>query len=192
VRTKGLCTAARCGEHAGSRQPEQHDQAEATANLTACILVLLACSACRAGGGARACAGRPRATHRGPRPLYILAEMDNDATEQHRRAMDDQHIEDSAPHGRLYAAEADGGLVHDPVADEYDRATLNMLFAADGVAMETDKQQRYMYIQTAVVGLLRPKGLPGPVDGARAQAQGVADVASADTGGHRAPGAVRM
>eukprot|EP01047_Picozoa_sp_COSAG01_P019321 COSAG01_NODE_1071_length_11863_cov_36.887623_1_plen_82_part_10 len=29
-----------------------------TANLTACILVLLACSACRAGGGARACAGR--------------------------------------------------------------------------------------------------------------------------------------
>ena len=85
-------------------------------------------------------------------------EMDNDATEQHRRAMDDQHIDDSAPHGRLYAAEADGGLVHDPVADEYDRATLNMLFAADGVAMETDKQQRY--IQTAVVGLLRPKGLP--------------------------------
>jgi hypothetical protein len=117
-------------------------------------------------------------------------EMDNDATEQHRRAMDDQHIDDSAPHGRLYAAEADGGLVHDPVADEYDRATLNMLFAADGVAMETDKQQRY--IQTAVVGLLRPKGLPGPVDGARAQAQGVADVASADTGGHRAPGAVRV
>ena len=36
-------------------------------------------------------------------------EMDNDATEQHRRAMDDQHIDDSAPHGRLYAAEADGG-----------------------------------------------------------------------------------